>query len=276
MKGDSLQVRPSTALIKAVKRILFSLVHLLLKFGITFPQLSEMLKEIYIDVANRHFRLDNKKPTQTRLSFLTGVHRKDVKRIQSSSENKEEPENVSVGVRLVSSWLTESKYLDENGKPLILPLKSKASSSFEQLVQIICKQDIRPRVILDEWLNLGVVRIIDEKNIKLCTDAFIPQKGLDEKSFFLGQNISDHLNAASNNLLTDSPPFLERCVYYDDLSEEAVTELQTLAQKHAMELLVKLNERASQLKKQDTDKDGAKHRINIGVYLYHEEKNRNK
>lgn len=273
MKENQLQIEPSPALVKAVKRVLFSFVRLLLKVGITFPQLSEMLKEIYIDVADRYFRLDGKEQTQTRLSFLTGVHRKDVKRIKSSPENREEPENVSVGVRLVSLWLTRSKYLDAMGRPLVLPLKSKKSASFESLVKTICKQDIRSRVILDEWLSLGIITLTGEKKVKLCTDAFIPQKGLDEKSFFFGQNISDHLNAASNNLLTDSPPFLERCVYYDDLSEESVNELQALSQKYGMELLVKLNERASQLKQQDINKDDSKHRINVGVYLYHEEKN---
>lgn len=276
MQERTLQIEPSTALIKAVKRVLFSLVHLLLKVGITFPQLSEMLKETYIDVADRHFQLDDKKSTQTRLSFLTGVHRKDVKRIQSSVENEKEPDNVSVGVRLVSLWLTDTEYLDEIGKPLVLPLKSKTSASFEKLVQTICKQDIRSRVILDEWLSLGVIKLTNNKKVKLCTDAFIPQKGMDEKSFFLGQNISDHLNAATNNLLTDSPLFLECCVYYDDLSEESVNELQVLSHKHGMELLVKLNKCASQLKKKDIDKDVPKHRINVGVYLYNEEKNSKK
>ncbi len=272
MLRDPTQIRPSDALMKAIRRILFSLVRLLLKVGITFPQVSEILKEVYIEVADKHFRLDDKQQTQTRLSFLTGVHRKDVKRFQQLTENKEEPENVSVGVKLVSLWLTDARYLDDEGKPKILPLKSNTFSSFEELVETICKQDIRPRVILDEWMNLGVVKLTKEKEVMLCTEAFIPQKGLDEKSFFLGQNISDHLLSISDNLFSDAPEFFERCVYYDDLSEESIIELEKITHKHGMELLVKLNEKAAQLKLDDKDKVDSGHRINVGLYLYHQSK----
>lgn len=272
MREKEILVEPSPALLIAIKRIMTSFVYLFLKTGITFPQVAELLKEVYVDVADRHFRLDNKKQTQTRLSFLTGVHRKDVKRLHDCKEDNLEPANISIGVQIVSKWLSDSRYLDEMGKPLLLPLKSEKSPCFDELVQAVCKQDIRPRVILDEWLNLGVVLLNDENKVQLCTDAFIPEKGLDEKAFFLGQNISDHLSATSDNLLNDSPKYFERCVYYDDLSKESVDELQQLVREHGMQLLKKLNSRAASLKKNDVVGSGRKHRINIGLYLYHQDK----
>ena len=82
---NSTSNEPSLALTKAVKNILYPFVHLLIRIGIPFPQLAEILKKVYIDVADKQFQLDNKKQTQTRLSFLTGVHRKDVKRLQNNS-----------------------------------------------------------------------------------------------------------------------------------------------------------------------------------------------
>ena len=272
MQEDSIQLEPSPALIKAIRRILFSLTHFFLKVGITFPLLSEILKEVYVDVANTHFRLDNKKQTQTRLSFITGVHRKDVKRLLALHEDDDEPKNVSVGVRIISKWLTDLRFLDDFRQPLALPLKSKSESSFEELIEAICKQDIRPRVILDEWLQLGVVKFTKENKVQLVTSAFIPQKGLDEKSFFLGQNISDHFQAASSNLLNDSPKFFERCVYYEGLSEKSISKLKKMVDEQGMEMLIKINERANQLKKEEPKENIPTHRFNVGVYLFSEDK----
>ena len=68
------------AMMTAVRKVLRPLVRLLINFRITFPQLSEILKSVYVEVANEEFRLPDKAQTDTRLSFLTGVHRKDIPR----------------------------------------------------------------------------------------------------------------------------------------------------------------------------------------------------
>lgn len=264
---------PSPALIKAVKNILYPFVRLLMRTGISFPQLSEILKEVYIDVADKQFRLDNKNQTQTRLSFLTGIHRKDVKRLQNSQRDTQEPENISVGVKLVSLWIKEPRFLDDAGKPLLLPLKSETAPSFEELVKTVCKQDIRSRVVLDEWLNQGVVTL-EGNHVALSTEAYIPKESQKEKAYFLGHNIADHLSAASENLFNDTPAFFERCVYYDDLSDESIAELQAMVEENGMSLLKQLNDRASELKQLDKQKEAdqpsSMQRINIGLYLYHQ------
>ena len=68
--------------------------------------------------------------------------------------------------------------------------------SFETLVASV-NTDIRPRAVLDEWLRLGVVQIDDSDQVCLVVDAFVPEKGLDEKAFLFGQNIHDHLAACT-------------------------------------------------------------------------------
>lgn len=270
-------IKPSPALTKAIRNILYPLVYLLMRTGMHFPQLAELLKEIYIDVANKEFPLENKKQTQTRLSFITGVHRKDVKRLQESKEqaqehsnrNKQEPETVNLGVKLVSNWLKEPRFQGSKGEPLVLPLKSETEASFDELVETIYKQNIRSRVVLDEWLSRGIV-VLEGKKVKLCTDAYIPKESQSEKAFFLGHNVADHLSAASLNLLSDSPEFFDRCVYYDDLSNDSIVELQEMVNEDGMVLLKKINKRASELKRKDIQKSSTKQRINIGLYLYHQ------
>ncbi|MGB1254467.1 MAG: DUF6502 family protein [Thiolinea sp.] len=263
--------QPPVSMVLAIRKVLRPLVRLLLHFRIAFPQLAELLKSIYVEVAEDEFRLPDKPQTDTRLSLLTGIHRKDIKRLREQSKIAADiPLAVNIGGRLVNQWITEARYQDETGKPATLPLKAeKAQASFETLVHDVCKQDIRPRVILDEWLNMGVVSMRGDQ-VHLNSQAFIPSKGIDEKAFFLGHNISDHLAATTHNLLDFEPAFFERCVYYDGLSEESIEQLRKLAADHGMKTLIAINDLAIKLKAQDMAQITLKHRLNIGLYVYHE------
>ena len=277
---------PPTALIVAIKKVLRPLVRLLLSFQITLPFLVELLKEIYVEVAERDFPLDNKKQTDTRISMLTGVHRKDTRRLRNQDVTLDDsPAVVSIGVQLVSKWVSDPHYLDTNNEPKQLALKSNKGSDdpdFEHLVQSVCKQDMRARVVLDEWLRLGVATLIDEQWVKLNTLGFIPTKGLEEKAYYLGMNIADHLEASAQNLIAEESPFLERCVYYSGLSDESIESLKKDAEKQGMALLQDLNKKAIKLKTKDkkffeqqiqnnnetcSDNDQVQ-RMNFGLYFY--------
>ena len=271
-------VKPPETLIDAINKLLRRLVKLLLSFGIAFPQVAEMLKRAYVVVAEKDFILDNKPQTDARLSLLTGIHRKDIKRLRNQDVEKEEaPEVVSTGVRLVARWVSESKYLSAEGAPLALPLKGKGlEPSFESLVKDVLKQDIRPRVILDEWLNQGVVSMSEDKIITLNNQAYIPSKGLEEKSFFFGHNLSDHIAAGTHNLLDQEPAYFDRFTYYDGLVDDSIELIEELAKKRGMETLQELNEFAMSLKTKDMAKKQNKHRINIGLFVYHEPEESNR
>jgi len=104
----------------------------------------------------------------------------------------------------------------------------------------------------------------------LNSEAFVPTQGLDEKAFFFGMNVSDHINAVSHNLIGNTPSFFDRCVYYDGLSENSIRELRDLTEELGMETLKKLNARADALKKRDNEQGGGDQRMNMGMYTWHE------
>lgn len=263
----------SGKLVRAVKRVLRPLIRLLLSQGLTYPWLSDLLKEIYVEVADRDFRLDNKRQTDSRVSLLTGVHRKDVKRLREAVASAREitPPAVSLGAQLVARWVTDPDYLDEEGSPI--PLARHASQggprSFEALVVSVSK-DIRARAVLDEWLRLGVARLDASDNVILNVDAFVPAQGYDEKVFYFGQNVHDHIAAAAANVAGGQPPFLERSVHYDTLTPDAVRELVALSERLGMQALKGVNRRAAQLAERDAVDPAADQRVNFGVYLYTE------
>ncbi|MEN9757175.1 MAG: hypothetical protein RL755_1362 [Pseudomonadota bacterium] len=258
----------NTALVEAIQRLLRPLVRLLLAKQITYTYLISLLKPLYVDVAITDFQLEGKPQTDSRLSLLTGVHRKDIRRFLDEPQiDLTPPANVSLGARLIGRWNSESDYLDEQALPIPLPrlLQSDGSPSFERLFSEESK-DIRSRVVLDEWLRLGIVDIDAHDVIHLRTGAFVPQQGSEEKLYYLGRNVRDHIESAVHNVLDEKPPFLERSVYSDGLSPQAIEELAQMAESMSMDVLRAINKRAQELKK--TSSGDQKNRMTLGVYFY--------
>lgn len=263
----------SPILVKTMQRVLRPLVRLMLSSGITFPYIAELLKGVFVEVADKEFRLAEGAPTDSRISLLTGVHRKDVKRLrnQSGAAEMPMPEVISVGTQLVATWLGQAPFVDAEGVPRALPRLSSADSelSFERLVSSRSK-DIRARVVLDEWLRLGIVSLDEQDRVVLSTDAFIPKEGLEEKLYFFAHNLHDHAAAATHNLVGEGAPWLERGVSYDALSQSSVDALNVQAQQLSNTLLKTLNQSAIKLEARDAQDTSPRQRFTCGLYFYSE------
>lgn len=264
-------VTPPRSLTVAVRRLLRPLIRIMLHYSVQYPYLANLLKLTYVEVAT-HMPVPGKEQTDSRVSMLTGIHRLDVKRLRSEIVigGEAPPPSVSLGAQAVARWTTVSEYLDGKGRPLPLPrLASSGSSvSFESLVQSISK-DIRPRVVLDEWLRLGIARVDEQDRVVLVTDAFVPSHGLDEKLFYLGKNVHDHLGACENNLTRpDAPPMLERSAYYDHLSEASAQILATYARQLSSQAIQAFGQKAMELQEKDSQDGNARHRVTYGLYFY--------
>lgn len=261
---------PPKALISAIKRLLRPLVRVLISKGVGLPIFVELLKDVYVSVAEQDFPTNGKKQTDSRINLLTGVHRKDVKRLRSvDSEEFVVPRSVGLGPLVVARWLNNAETTDANGQPLALPRQpeSPGKPSFDTLVESISK-DVRPRALLDEWVRLGVARLDAQDRVVLNRAAFIPEKGFDEKAFYLGRNIHDHLAAASNNLLGLGAPSMERSVHYTGLSDESAKVVAEAAERLGMQSLLAVNRLALELADKDKDTDKPLKRINFGLYFY--------
>ena len=232
-----------------------------------------MLKGIFVDVADRDFQLAGKRQTDSRVSLLTGVHRKDVRRLRDEDGDRSSrmPPAVSLGSQLVARWVTTPRYLDEEGVPI--PLARLASQggelSFEALVATVSK-DIRARAVLDEWMRLGVALLDADDRVILNSEAFVPARGFDEKVFYFGQNVHDHVSTAVDNVIGVEPAQLERSVHYDTLTPQSVAELERLAERLGMQALKSLNRRAAELAARDAEDPAAVERMNFGVYFHRE------
>jgi hypothetical protein len=105
---------------------------------------------------------------------------------------------------------------------------------------------------------------------RVCLDvaALMEQRELDQRAFYFGQNIHDHLAAIAHNLTGAQPPFPEQCVFRARLSAESIGELSKLAQDEARRALAVVERRAVELEARDSGDPEARGRINFGMYFY--------
>ena len=258
-------------MLTALQRVLKPLVRLALAQGVNYPMLLETLKTVFVQVAEEDFKLEKREQTDSRISLLTGLHRKDVHRLRNLPQNNQSHSSVAtLGSQLVGLWISSPNFTDEEGKPKPLPRLASigGDTSFERLVARVSK-DIRARPVLDEWLRVGVVHIDENDCVRLNTEAFIPNAGFEEKLYFFQQNIHDHAAATAHNLMNISPPMLERCVYYDEMTPAAISELRTLAEEQGMIALKAVNKRALELQANLKASDEADQRFTYALYFYH-------
>jgi hypothetical protein len=268
---------PAPVLVRALRLALRPLVRLMLARGITYPYLADLLKSLFVEVADRDFRLGDKPPTDSRVSLVSGVHRKDVSRLRALLQQDEAvvPAVVPRGALLVAQWMGDSRFLDGDGEPMPLPrLASEGGEcSFESLVAGV-NTDIRSRVVLDEWLRLGVVHLDDQGRVCLNTGAFVPTRGDDEKAHYLGLNLHEHAAAAVHNMLGEGKPLIERSVHYNALSPASVARLAKLSEQMGMKALLAVNRAAREAEADDlaaaqaAGESAPSERITLGVYFY--------
>lgn len=271
---------PGAAVLGQVAGVMQPLVQLLLAHGVTYPQLAETLKGVFVDAAERNATLDCVRVTDSKIAITTGIHRKDVKRLREAGTGatKATPEAVSPGTAsvVITRWLADQAYTDADGRPQALTRNSATEHSFDALVKSVSK-DVHPRTILDELLRLDLVTVHNEC-VQLKVDSFVPKHDFIRMLGFLGANLHDHAAAATINTLGKSPPFLEQSIYSDSVDAAAIAELATLARQQWAHVLKEVVPEVARHEIATPDGSSAEEqiktplaRLRLGMYFYAEE-----
>jgi hypothetical protein len=172
---------PPASLLKAARRLMRPLVRLMMQNGLTFPVLAESLRRLYVEIAANDLLTDPKVRTDSRISLLTGVHRKEIRRLREMpADTVDAPDIVTLGSQIVARWLGTAPFVDAEGRPRPLPRINNSGAgsnpSFDELVASVTT-DIRPRAVLDDLLGHGVIVMDAEDRVQLNAEAFIPRPG---------------------------------------------------------------------------------------------------
>lgn len=233
--------------------------------GILFPDLIERLKHHYIDAAtDMTTDTTGGKVTDSRLSVLTGLQRRDIVRLRELPQFEQAPNHLA---RLVALWQTEPDYSTE-GTPNPLA-KNGPAPSFEALARIV-RRDVHPRTMLDTLQATGTIAIKNNQTVQLLQTSYQPLAGSEDQLAYLANNAGDHLNAATDNVLGHTPPHFERAVHYTQLTTRQIEELKAEFDAGQMALLERLSKKAADMKKLPSE--NAHDRFRAGGYFYHTSK----
>ena len=141
--------RSAPAFESALARILRPIVKLLLQRGLRYGRIQALMKALLVSEAVALSEHHSQKPTDSRISILTGLQRKDVKALRSE-ETSIAPPSMGPLPRLIAAWTSEPMFLGRDHAPLPLPRIAEPNQpSFELLCRRIT-QDVHPRTLLEE------------------------------------------------------------------------------------------------------------------------------
>jgi hypothetical protein len=251
--------------------VLVPLVRWLLRSGVRYGALAAALKPLFVEVARAELAEGGAKITDSALSVMSGVHRKDVRQLAGGTQGPDaaaalSPTPVS---QLFTRWVSDPRFRQADGRPRRLQ-RAGPAPSFESLAREVCT-DVHPRTLLEELVRLGLGTLQGDE-VELQADTFVPAAGQAEAAALLAANTADHLAAAVHNLTRPAPKFLEQSVFADGLSMASVEALGTLARELWKGDFERMVAEATQRVQHDESLDPllAAMRMRFGVYYYFE------
>lgn len=254
--------------LRAVLSLLVPLVRWLVHNGVTYGSFAPALKSVFVEAGRQELEASGGKLTDSALSVLSGVHRRDIREMGAASHMQAQPKAPSVASQVFTRWLTDARLRDGADRPMALP-KSGDAPSFDALARQV-SSDVHPRTLLAEMQRLGLVQV-SEDTVHLLVQAFVPQQGFDELVELFAANAADHLAAAAHNLRhPGGDKFLEQSVFASGLSPRSTQQLGALARKLWRPAFQQMAREATARYEHDSREQQGSMRMRFGVYFYAE------
>jgi hypothetical protein len=142
------------ALLEACKEAIRPLVRLCIKHGISFRELTDAIRYVFVESAHEDY-LRDQDPSPSRIAALSGLTRADVERIQcSDAESKSVTARMNASIQVLSAWHSDPAFTGPYGIPLELP--TQGASGFQGLVDRY-GEGIPADEVLDDLMRSGCV-----------------------------------------------------------------------------------------------------------------------
>jgi hypothetical protein len=261
-------------LLRAFRVLLGPLVKILLRQGISYAEFSEVAKAVYVEVALKDFKVPGRKTTRTRIAVITGLTRKEVKRvIDEALKDKYEPNTKFNRLgRVLVGWHTDTDFTGPYGMPLELQYETSnpGEPTFSELVKRH-SGDMSPRSILDELIRVGAVRETDTGWFRVLRREYIPE-ALGQHNFErTGVVIRNFVNTVDFNMTKPAPGKgrFERNVMADDgIRAVDLPKFDRYVRERCQALLEEIDNWLTGLPKPDPASGDEVVHTGIGVYHY--------
>jgi len=239
----------------------------LLKCGMTWKEFSDLSKSIFVAVAADEFGIRGRPANTSKISILTGISRKEVKRQRDLlvAEAPQASSKTTDATRLLSAWFQSEDYLDGDGKPLPLP-ESGSAPSFASLFATY-GGDTPAQTLLKELIAAGSIAKDEQDRYVAVRRYHMPVEMDPGVLRFFGTNLHDHANTLGNNLTGDAKQRrLEGFAVDDRIHPDALPEFRQFLDQRGQQFLEEVDDWLQKNRVSAGDQTAQPVRAGLGLY----------
>ena len=250
---------------ETLRKILSALIHTLLRNGMAYGEFDQIARKCFVDVAYRDFSSTQKKQTVSNVSILTGLNRKEVKKLremdaeQSASGSKQ----YNRSIRVIGGWINDPVFLRTDGTPK--DLEYEGDNSFTTLVKKY-SGDMPVAAMQKALIESNNISITDNRTVRLLSKAYLPADDPVEKLSILGTDAQQLIETINHNI-TALPEDLrfQRKASNHQVAVSSIPAIRQYIQRKGQAFLEEIDLYFSQHKSQDDDT------VELSVSLYSHE-----
>jgi hypothetical protein len=260
----------TSALRHAVYRLLKPLVRILLRHGMAYGTFAELARKAYTDEGLRHLEALGKRPSVSAVSALTGLTRKEAKRVHELDidAGSDRTRRYNRAIRVVSGWLVDPRFRDGAGEPAALALEGQ--HSFAELVKDY-SGDIPPSAMLT-ILEASNTAAVEEGRVILRERAYLPTQTPVEHIEILGRDVGELVSTIGHNISSEKARrVFQRKVSNNSVRESALPAFRALSNQQSQALLETYHQWLTEHQVDPDDADDRARYVAIGIYYYDDE-----
>ena len=257
--------------INSFLRLLRPIARVLLRQGLSTYDFSRIANIAFVRAAEDILREQGKTASFSRVSAITGLHRHVVSEIarlngdSGAGRGADKDYQRNRLSRVLAGWYESPDYTDRHGKPLPLPVDGPIPS-FTALVRSF-SGDIYPKIVLDELLHVGAVRLQKNGSVRVVTRRYT-RGGADPTALKeLGTLAGDVLGTLEHNMA--APPESRRfvdSVGSDSINRAALPLLRRLLRQRGIAFLNDVEGWVAENEKRD-GKDTVRAGVMVQMYV---------
>jgi hypothetical protein len=247
-------------------RILKPLIRILLRNGVAYGTFADIARKIYVDCGFDEAKRSDQKQTVSNVSIITGINRKEVKRLKESLvvDTDNSLRKFNRIVRVLAGWQHDEEFLDEDHEVRDLLLDGEIGS-FTSLVRKY-SGDMPVVAMLNALMDSGNIKVIDNGNIQLINPNYLPKSDSDEKLNILGIDTAEFIGTIDHNIVIEDPAdaWFQRKASNTKVKASALPKLKQRINKKAQQLLEDID---ADLSENETDDENENCSVSFGIYF---------
>ena len=143
---------------------------------VSLPALVDILRNLYVEEAQKKLEREGSKPTKSAIALMTGLDTRVVSALLEQEEGELQAQNVNPEHALIDMWSSDPFFLDpETGKPASLPIVGRGRT-FQTLVLRSIGRNVTVKTVIGRLLASENVRVVqdDVEKIELLSLIYSP------------------------------------------------------------------------------------------------------